>query len=125
MTNHRKTKVQLFRNLQLNDAAKRRKVFGKLGDFGFEILIVLRDANEDDGNRGINVSSLANILDAPRRTMRRRLANMETLGWVTIEEKKSETCVKITQPAIKFLDDWITEAINNSIKAMQRIQENG
>lgn len=124
MTNHRKTKVQLFRNLQLNDAAKRRKVFGELGDFGFEILIVLRDANEDDGNRGINVSSLANILNAPRRTMRRRLANMETLGWVTIEEKKCETCVEITQPAIKFLDDWITEAINNSIKAMQRIQEN-
>ncbi len=118
-----KTKIQLFRNFQLNDSVQRRKVFGDIGEYGFEILIVLRDADEDDGNRGINVSSLSNILDAPRRTIRRRLSNMETLGWVKIEEMKSETRIEITQPAMKFLDDWITESMGANAKTMTRIQE--
>ena len=48
---------------------------------------------------------------------------METLGWVSIEEKKSETRVLITQLAVKFLDDWITESMGANEKAMQRIQE--
>jgi len=85
--------------------------------------MILRDAKEDGGNRGINVSSLSNILDAPRRTIRRRLSNMEILGWVSIEEKKSEIRVLITQLAVKFLDDWITESMGANEKAMQRIQE--
>ncbi len=123
MSKSNKTKFQLFRKLQLAEAAQRRKIFGDLGDFGFEILIILRDADEDSGNRGINVSSLSNILDAPRRTIRRRLTNMETLGWVTIEEMKSETMVHITQLAIKFLDDWIAEAISANTESMQRILE--
>ena len=118
-----KKHIQLFRKLQLNEAAHRRKIFGDLGEFGFEILIILRDAEEDGGNRGINVSSLSNILDAPRRTIRRRLSNMEILGWVSIEEKKSEIRVLITQLAVKFLDDWITESMGANEKAMQRIQE--
>lgn len=118
-----KKHIQLFQKLQLNEAAHRRKVFGDLGEFGFEILIILRDAEEDGGNRGINVSSLSNILDAPRRTIRRRLSNMEILGWVSIEEKKSEIRVLITQLAVKFLDDWITESMGANEKAMQRIQE--
>jgi DNA-binding IclR family transcriptional regulator len=123
MNNHLKPKIQFFRKLQLEEAVQRRKLFGDLGDFGFEILIVLCDANEDDSNRGINISSLSNILDAPRRTIRRRLTKMETFGWITIEARKSETRVEITPFANRFLDDWITEAIRTNAKAMQRIQE--
>ncbi|MBT3992275.1 MAG: hypothetical protein HON14_02850 [Rhodospirillaceae bacterium] len=123
MNSQQKTKIQLFRKLQLSEATKRRKVFGELGDFGFEILIVLRDANEDSGNSGINVSSIANILDAPRRTIRRRLSNMEALGWISIEKMKSETRIEITQLAIKFLDDWIAESIAANAKEIQRILE--
>ena len=87
------------------------------------IFRMLRDANEDSGNSGINVSSIANILDAPRRTIRRRLSNMEALGWISIEKMKSETRIEITQLAIKFLDDWIAESIAANAKEIQRILE--
>ncbi len=112
-----------FRRLQLRLALRREKMFSKFGVFGYQIAIHLRDAYDDERKRGMNISSISNVLGISRRTLKRHLDKMEQLDWIEIERRKNESLIKLTPKAIEVLDPWGHENLAMTWSALQLLGE--